>query len=181
MLEVAEALDLREVRLIEAAVTEGLRRAREAGREEPGLRDAVWELLLEATSTLRCLPNRERGWLTATSRAHWPEYLRSSAEELAGTADGSRQREGRAFRPAVASARAIDRLDTVLLWLPRAGGVNARRDVSILFGLASGLKVAILRRRFGCGRRTVYDVRDRGLARICGWLRKQSDLCRNLE
>jgi len=172
--------DLREVRLIEAAVAQGLRLAREAGREDPALRDAVWELLLEATNTLRCLPNRERGWLTATSRAHWPEYLRSTAEELAGTSVDSKRGAEAVVRPAIASAGAIDRLDTILVWLPQAGGANARRDVGILFGLACGLKVATLRKRFGCGRRTVYDVRDRGIARICGWLRKQSEVCRKL-
>src|SRR3546814_9553304 len=56
---------------IEAAIAEGLRRAREAGRKDPTLRDAVWELLLEAGDTLGRLPNRERGWLTGASRAHW--------------------------------------------------------------------------------------------------------------
>src|SRR3546814_3300597 len=59
---------------IEAAIAEGLRRAREAGRKDPTLRDAVWELLLEAGDTLGRLPNRERGWLTGASRAHWPAF-----------------------------------------------------------------------------------------------------------
>src|SRR3546814_6016097 len=49
----------------------GLRLARQAGREDPGLKEAVWELLLEAGETLSRLPNRERGWLSAASRAHW--------------------------------------------------------------------------------------------------------------
>src|SRR3546814_3989398 len=61
---------------IEAAIAEGLRRAREAGRKDPTLRDAVWELLLEAGDTLGRLPNRERGWLTGASRAHWPAFAR---------------------------------------------------------------------------------------------------------
>jgi len=107
--------------------------------------------------------------------------VRNTSEEFAG-AVGRGGREGApAVRPTPARAETIDRMDTVLLWLPLAGGANARRDVSILFGLACGLKVPVLRQRFGCGRRTVYDVRDRGIARICGWLRSQSDLCRKLE
>ncbi|GAB4390984.1 MAG: hypothetical protein Tsb0032_00190 [Kiloniellaceae bacterium] len=164
---------------IETAVAEGLRLARQAGREAPTLRDAVWELLVEAGDTLRRLPNRERGWLTAAARAHWPDYVRNTAEEFAGAvgAEGA----GRVrLRPSPASAAAIDRLDTVLLWLPHAGGTQAKRDVTVLFGLACGLRVAALRRRFGCGRRTVYDVRDRGVARICGWLRAQSEVCRDM-
>jgi len=165
-----------EVRRIEVAIADGLALAGAAGRREPTLRDAVWELLLEAGDTLRRLPNRERGWLTAVSRSHWPDYLRGAAEEWAG---GGAAPAG-AGRPSPARPEAIDRLDTVLLWLPRAGGANPRRDVGILFGLACGLKVAILRQRFGCGRRTVYDVRDRGIARICGWLREQSEICRRL-
>lgn len=166
---------------IEAAVAEGLQMARRAGRVRPTLRDAVWELLLEAGDTLRRLPNRERGWLTGAARAHWPDYVRNTAEEFAG-AVGRADGEGAvALRPAPASAEAIDRLDTVLAWLPHAAGANPRRDVSILFGLACGLRVATLRRSLGCGRRTVYDVRDRGVARICGWLREESDICRALE
>lgn len=165
---------------IDAAVAEGLRLARAAGREEPTLRDAVWELLVEAADTLRRLPNRERGWLTAATRAHWPDYVRNTAEAFAG-AVGPEPAEARgSLRPAPARAEAIDRMDTVLLWLPQAGGRDARRDVAVLFGLACGLRVSRLRREFGCGRRTVYDIRDRGVARICGWLRRQSDLCREL-
>ncbi len=176
MPERGTAAAARERLRIEAAIGEGLRLARQAGCAEPGLRDAVWELLLEAADTLRRLPDRERGWLTAASRAHWPDYLRDSA---AAVAAGDAAAPAGA-RPAPARAVAIDRLDTVLAWLPQAGGANPRRDVAVLFGLASGLRVATLRRGLGCGRRTVYDVRDRGLARICGWLRQQSALCRRL-
>src|SRR3546814_18535576 len=66
---------------IEAAIAEGLRRAREAGRKDPTLRDAVWELLLEAGATLGRLPNRERGWLTGASRAHWPAFATDPSGE----------------------------------------------------------------------------------------------------
>ena len=180
MVEGVKAIEGRESLRIEAAVAEGLQLARQAGRESPTLRDAVWELLLEAADTLRRLPNRERGWLTAAARAHWPDYVRNTAEEFAGAVGAERGGPVR-LRPTPASAAAIDRMDTVLLWLPRAGGANPRRDVAILFGLACGLRVAALRQRFGCGRRTVYDVRDRGLARICGWLREASEVCRALD
>jgi hypothetical protein len=84
------------------------------------------------------------------------------------------------LRPAPASAAAVDRLDCVLDWLPRAGGSKARRDVAVLLGLACGVRVAALRRQLGCGRRTIYDIRDRGLARICGHLRRESAYCRQL-
>jgi hypothetical protein len=50
----------------------------------------------------------------------------------------------------------------------------------VLFGLACGVRAAVLRRNLGCGRRTIYDVRDRGIARICGWLRERSAYCRSL-
>src|SRR3546814_6713426 len=93
----------------------GLRLARQAGREDPGLKEAVWELLLEAGETLSRLPNRERGWLSGASRAHWPDYARSAAAE-------SRSR----LPPA--SSEAIDRLDSVLAWLPQAAGTNPKRD-----------------------------------------------------
>ncbi|HEY9539849.1 MAG TPA: hypothetical protein VIS03_19805 [Kiloniellaceae bacterium] len=152
---------------IEAAIAEGLRRAREAGRKDPTLRDAVWELLLEAGDTLGRLPNRERGWLTGASRAHWPAF----ASVLTGETN---------LRPSPPSGAAIDRLDSVLAWLPQAAGANPKRDLAVLFGLACGVRVAALRRHLGCGRRTVYDVRDRGIARICGWLRERCAYCRSL-
>jgi len=158
---------------LEEAVAEGLKRAGQAGLEAPALRNAVWELLQEAGDTLKRLPDRERGWLTAATRAHWPDYLR----EAAGAAPDS---QGTRPRPAPASAAAIDRLDTVLDWLSLAGGGKPRRDIAVLLGLACGLKVAVLRRQFGCGRRTIYDIRDRGLARICGELRARSAFCRGL-
>jgi len=157
---------------IDHAIIEGLARARLAGRDAPGLRDAVWELLLEAGDTLRRLPDRERGWLTAATRAHWPDYLRDGVEEAGAAAPRVRR--------APASGEAIDRLDTVLAWLLQAAGSDPKRDITILFGLACGVKVAFLRRHLGCGRRTVYDVRDRGIARICGWLRSRSAYCRSL-
>lgn len=166
-----EGMNETEKRRLDAAIAWGLKRARQAGKQSPGLRDAVWELLLEAGNTLRCLPDRERGWLSAASRSHWPDYLRSAAGEVAGSAT----------RRGPACAEAIDRLDNVLLWLPHAAGSNPRRDVAVLLGLACGAKVAGLRAQMGCGRRTIYDVRDRGLARICGWLRAQSAFCRALE
>lgn len=158
---------------LEAAIAEGLKRAGQAGLEVPALRDAVWELLQEAGDTLKRLPDRERGWLTAATRAHWPEPLR----EAAGAAVEWR---GTWPRPAPATAAAVDRLDTVLDWLPLAGGSKPRRDIAVLLGLACGLKVAVLRRQLGCGRRTIYDIRDRGLARICGQLRARSEFCRKL-
>lgn len=160
-------LSRHELQRIDAAVAAGLLRAMQAGRAAPRLQDAVWELLLEAGDTLRRLPNRERGWLTAASRAHWPDFVSAEAA-------------GAPPRPAAAEGAAIDRLDTVLGWLPQAAGAQRERDLAVLLGLACGLRVAVLRRRIGCGRRTIYDVRDRCIARICGWLRGQSAYCRRL-
>jgi tetrahydromethanopterin S-methyltransferase subunit G len=170
MHEVAARQDLptpRELLRMDAAVAAGLRRARQAGCKEPSLRDAVWELLLEAGDTLNRLPDRERGWLTAASRAHWPDVARCVAAEAP-------------LRLAPAEGEAIDRLDTVLAWLPQAAGTKPKRDLTVLFGLACGLPVALLRRKLGCGRRTIYDVRDRGIARVCLWLRQHSAYCRSL-
>lgn len=148
------------------AVAYGLKLAAEAGRAEPSLRDAVWELLIEAADTLRRQPNREHGWLTASSRAHWPTFVRDIEAAVAGP----QGREADASRYTPASAGAIDRMDLVLAWLTHAGGTKGRRDVAVLFGLACGLRVARLRARFGCGRRTIYDIRDRSLTRLCRWL-----------
>ena len=148
------------------AIAHGRRLAAQAGRAEPSLKDAVWELLVEAADTLKRQPNRERGWLTASSRAHWPAFVRDIEAEVAAP----QRREPGPARYAAASAGAIDRMDMVLAWLSHAGGSKGRRDIAVLFGLACGLRVASLRTRFGCGRRTIYDIRDRSLARLCRWL-----------
>src|SRR3546814_11384433 len=100
---------------IEAAIAEGLRRAREAGRKDPTLRDAVWELLLEAGDTLGRLPNRERGWLTGASRAHWPAF----ASVLTGETK---------LRPSPPSGSAIDRPDLGIPCVPQAAGAQPKRD-----------------------------------------------------
>src|SRR3546814_17184386 len=72
------------------------------------------------------------------------------------------------LRPSPPSGEAIDRPDSVLAWLPQAAGANPKRELAVLFGLACGVRVAALRRHLGCGRRTVYAVRDRGIARTSG-------------
>lgn len=153
----------------------GLRLAKEAGRAQPNLKDAVWELLLEAADTLKRLPNRERGWLTARSRSHWPEFVRNLDDAFDGAAGRGARAAALRLRPAAASAEAIDRMDVVLLWLSHVGGAKPQRDLAVLFGLASGVRVATLRSRFGCGRRTVYDIRDRALGRLCTWLSAEID------
>lgn len=152
------------------ALKHGLRLAEEAGRAQPSLKDAVWELLMEAADTLKRLPNRERGWLTATSRAHWPAIVRDVEESFNGAAGKGPRDSTVRYNRAPATADAIDRMDVVLVWLVHAGGRKPQRDVAVLFGLACGIKVATLRGRFGCGRRTIYDIRDRALGRLCAWL-----------
>lgn len=151
---------------VKLALEHGLYLAEMAGRQNPTLRDGVWELLMEAADTLKRLPNREKGWLTASSRAHWPEMVREFDS-------GTRCRGAGGPRLLPASAEAIDRMDEVLLWLAHAAGVKPQRDIGVLFGLACGVKVAFLRERYGCARRTVYDIRDRALARLCFWLEKE--------
>ena len=146
-----------------SALVHGRVLAKSAGCDAPSLRDALWELLMEAADTLSRLPNRERGWLTAASRAHWPDFVRQYDDSLRG---GQAATGTTTLRRSPASAEAIDRMDIVLAWLPLAGGRNPRRDLAVLFGLACGAKVAVLRRRFGCGRRTIYDIRDRALKRL---------------
>src|SRR3546814_849359 len=46
------------------------------------------------------------------------------------------------LRPSPPSGAAIDRIDSVLDWLPQAAGANPKRDLAVLFGLACGVRVA---------------------------------------
>jgi hypothetical protein len=139
--------------------------ARDAGIPEPSDTDAVWVLLQEAAETLRLLPDRERAWLRSGTYASWPPILRSYAETFAAAVDrGGRWEEPRADR--LPAPGAVARMEGVLTWYGAIGGRNPRRDVGVVFALAAGVPVRTIRQRFGLGRRTVYDIRERGLARI---------------
>ncbi len=52
----------------------------EAGTTEPIVRDAVWELLIEAADTLTRLSDRERRWLGSGTRSFWPQTVRACGE-----------------------------------------------------------------------------------------------------
>ena len=68
------------------------------------------------------------------------------------------------------SSGAIARFEIVILWLSQITGRSSRLETGVVFGMAAGIPVRILRRRFEIGWRTVYDVWDRGIRKICAWL-----------
>ena len=152
-------------------VAHGHRLARENGCEGPRLRDAVWELLIEAFATLKTLPDRERGWLLSCERSHHPGVVVENAElaQWEATLDAlSLGEKIKLLGPVKLRALklAVDRMDEVLMWPSMIRTKNRRRDVKVLVYLAGGVKVAQVRRIFGLKRRNVYDIRDRGLAHI---------------
>lgn len=163
----------REAARMKAALDYGYALARDAGREEPTVRDAVWELLVEAADTLKRLPDHELRWFRQGERSNWPQIVRQFADEFAtAVARGGAWDEVRvSLGPPTAGA--ISRLDEVMTWLGHAAGKNPRRDVGVLFATACGVPIRVVRRRYGCHRNTIYDIRDRGLARICAWLRER--------
>lgn len=156
-----------------AIVAHGHRLARENGCEGSRLRDAVWELLVEAFETLRTLPDRERGWLLAAERAHHPEVVVEDAERAEWEATINALALGEKLKligPSKVAAlkSAVDRMDEVLMWPAMIRTKNRRRDVKVLVYLAGGVPTAKVRRIFGIKRRNIYDIRDRGLAHIVG-------------
>ncbi len=152
------------------AVLVGLRMCEEAGKAEPAVRDAVWELLVEAADTLKRLPDRERRWLRSGTFSSWPRTVRDYGEAFAAAVARGGRWETATAALAPPPAGAVGRLEIVMQWLAGAGGRAPRRETNVVFALAGGVPVRVIRRRFGIGRRTVYDIRDRGIRRICGWL-----------
>ena len=148
----------------------GRRLAEEAGIAEPTKQHAVWEILMEAADTLKRLPDHEWRWLNSGTRAYWPDTLREYSETFAAAvARGGRWEE---MAPTVppSSPESIARLEIAMEWLRHAGGRSPRRNTGVVFALAVGIPVRVIRRRYGIARRTVYDIRDRGIGRICAWL-----------
>lgn len=138
----------------------------EAGRQEPTLRDAIWELMMEAAATLRRLPDREIGWLKAAERSNMPEYLHEREEIFAAAVARGGQYEAPKVRMGPPDAAAIDRMDAMLAMLNVITGRDRRREIGVVFALASGLPVRIIRFRFGYQRSAIYKIRDRGLDKI---------------
>ena len=148
----------------------GLRMAEEAGVMEPTVKDAVWELMLEAADTLKRLPDGERRWLRSGTHSSWPGTLREHGEVFAAAVSQGGHWEPMSPGLSPPSSGAIARFEIVILWLGQITGRTSRLETGVVFGLAAGIPVRVLRRRFGIGRRTVYDVRDRGIRKICSWL-----------
>lgn len=157
------------MRALDDMMTHGCRLAAERGCAAPMLRDAVWELLIEAADTLKRLPNQERRWLRSGTYSAHPEVVRELSETFAAAVAQGGWGTTR-VRPGPPSAAAISRLDEVLTWPGAIQGRNRARDCRVVFALAAGVPVRVIRGRFGCGRQTVYDIRDRGLRQICTWL-----------
>ena len=156
---------------LETIIAHGHRLARENGCKDENLRDAVWELLVEAFGTLQTLPDRERAWLLSCERSHHPPVVVENAElaEWEQTLDAlSLGEKLRVLGPmrVVPLRGAVDRMDEVLRWPAIIKTKNRRRDVKVLVYLAGGVKTARVRRIFGLKRRNVYDIRDRGLNHI---------------
>ena len=156
-------------------VAHGYRLAVENGREEPKLRDAVWELLIEAFETLNALPDQEITWLLAGERAHHPQVMVEDIEKdewertLNALSLGEKLRVLGPVR-IKAGKEAIDRMDEVIRWPAQIRTKNRRRDVAVLVYLAGGVSVSKVRKIFGLKRRNVYDIRDRGLAHLVTWI-----------
>jgi len=144
-------------------ITVGLQMAAEDGTERPSREDAVWQLIREAARTLKRLPDRERGWLLSGETAHWPA-CRLDASEAFGLAVelGSIGEDPSVpMSPPRPSPAAVDRLYVVMGWMPLVKGKNRRRDIQVLWLLGGGVRPVRLTALFGCGRRTIYDIRDR--------------------
>lgn len=135
----------REVEESRKALSEGLAICRAEGVHEPSLRVVVWRLLQDASETLARLPDRERGWLLSTSRAMWPEVVRTAQErfevERERLTDGLGKDDDYRPRLTITDPTATRRMLTVLGWLQFVKARTAariKRDKLVTLSLALG-------------------------------------------
>lgn len=145
------------------------------------LSSIVWRLLVEATDTLRRLPDREKGWLMAGDRIAWPEVIHSAQEhyeaELQRLVDLKMSKELAPLpRLAVADPAAIPRMLTVLSWLryytARKTSMSRisklQQEKRAMLEWALGAPTKRVRYLLGGGSRNKpYMVRQRFLEHIC--------------
>ncbi|MBB4267718.1 hypothetical protein [Roseospira visakhapatnamensis] len=145
---------------VTAMMAAGASLARDHGMSDPCPETIAWELLIEAADTLKCLPDRERGWLASCDRSAWPPVLIEQAERwAAAVARGGW--DAMTVRPGPPSAAAIERMDTLFRLTV---GFPRPLDLRRAFLLASGVPAHLIARHTKCSRRTVFNARDRSVA-----------------
>jgi hypothetical protein len=149
------------------AIEHGFKLCYENGcTHDPRLRDAVWELFIEAGATVRKLPTPfpESVVLLGQPGTYWPETVREKAK-----GDYPRDRS----RPDRPTAAEVSRMETVFSWAAVVQAKNRKRNIMILYQLACGVPVDRLRHQYGVHRQTIYDIREHALAHITVWVRGQ--------
>lgn len=159
--------------LILSQKTEAALRAGEAlliaeGIERPKLFEIVFALIVEASATLRAMPDKERTWLSSCDRSGWPSMVQDpqdAREAFAVLAErvrlGEESAEALSSRRDKPSAQAIDRVWLVTDWRRLLVGKNRIRDWRILWLLADGRVTAKkIAARSHCSARTIYNVKE---------------------
>lgn len=143
---------------IEAALEWGRKLCRE-NDVQPTLGLIIWELMMEAAETLRAMPDRERGWLYSAGRSSMPDFLRDVGTDYADF-------EAEA-RPAVPRADQVSRMEEVLSWFEFFRGKGRRRrDLQVVFSLASGLPRYQIAQKARTSEGNLYKIRDRQIRAV---------------
>ena len=135
-------------------LSQGAVLAQASGIERPSPADAVWALLVEAAEVLKRLPDRERRWLLQSLRSRHPEILHERWEYGAW--------DRRNPRPGPPAAGAITRMDLTMALLRRLpASRHWRRDIRILWALASNVPPRAVARRVGLRANSVSKFRHK--------------------
>lgn len=160
--------------------------------EEEGLpvtdTEIVWQLLCEAATTERALPDREKQWLMTADRSGMPDCQHTKAELIeqwatmvARVAAGMESKEVLAVRGPAPSAAAIDRMMVVMPWLRYvpAGRKHGQkqRNQRVLWAMAGGRSGGEVGRAVGLDRRSVSGIKTMCVRVIAN---KVYDLAENL-
>jgi hypothetical protein len=154
---------------IKAALEAGFELCR-VGNVKPTVGMAVWELMVEAAETLKRMPDREAVWLSSGGRSSMPEtFDHTDFADIEGET-----------RRAPPSKDAIDRMEEVLSWYQlfspyrgRKAAIKWRRDVNVVFSLASGLPRHAIAGKARCSEDHLGKILERQLRAVAFELQKR--------
>lgn len=165
-------------RQVAAIIEAGFEICRERGARAPKLTDVIWTLLREAAWVTRASPDLERRW-QQDLRAVWPQMPVSEQDVLAVRYE--RQRAGAALladpnRLGPTPAQ-ISRAEVVMTWWqvvtpPSRCPLERRAYVQAIHALALGVRAAVLAKRLGVGRCTIYRWRDQAMDQIASFIQR---------
>tara|TARA_Y100000310_G_scaffold267135_1_gene278978 strand:- start:83 stop:604 length:522 start_codon:yes stop_codon:yes gene_type:complete len=130
----------------------------------------VWELLQEATATLKRIPVNDMRPFYAAEQTIWPKILQETIPQYMVDLERTIANDPDLYQPperrGSVHSSFVDRMDEVLGWFSYIQGHKRRRDISITFAAAANIPPVATRRKYGVRRGTYYAIVDKSRKQI---------------